>query len=98
MKKYLLLAVISAIVLCSCGEENTIKVQESIPTTVSKLAKSNSFDSLTVIQDEDYMYVYEKEEYKKSIPLTQESPGTYIILGIVLGLVVFGILAMIFSD
>lgn len=97
-KSYLLLIAITAIVLCSCEDENTVDIQKDIPIVVAKLASSNSFDTLTVIQDNEKMYIYEKGEYKKTIPFTRERPGKYLIAGLVIGaLVVFFIFA-IFRD
>lgn len=97
MKKCLFVAVIATILLCSCTKKTTI-VHEDIPVTVSKLANSSNFDTLSVIKDDEYIYIYENKEYKESVSLTYEHPMQFLIAGILVGLLLAAVLASLFSD
>lgn len=98
MKKFLLLLAVATIVLLSsCGEESAAHVDETLPTSVSKLAKNNMFDTIIVIQNEEDMYVYEQGDYKKTISLTHTKPGEYIVAGVIIGVIFLLILGALFS-
>lgn len=93
--KYLLILFIFC--FTSCNEQSTITVDKTIPTTVSKLAKANTFDTLTVIMDEHSMYVYNRGEYKNTIPVKDFTSISAIFIGIILGMILMLFLHAIFN-
>lgn len=86
MKKSILVLGIIILFFCSC-EQSNVRTEDEIPTTVAKLASTNTFDTLTVIQDEEKLYIYKKGEYVSTTRLRTSEPKA-ILVGLLLGTLV----------
>lgn len=97
--KYLILVILSAFLLSSCDDVSTVVTKRELPITVSKLAQTNTFDTLTVVKESDNIHIYEQNEYKESIPLKgPDIRAVILLIGVMLGFLVSLILISMFHD
>lgn len=90
-----LLLIMAVIAICSCSNSSTITKEKSIPVEVAKMSSVGAFDTLTAITTNDYIYIFEKGEYKESIVKQQSDVAAFwvgIIFGVMIGSIITGVL------
>jgi hypothetical protein len=98
MRKLLFTAALALIVFSACVEP-TIK-NVNMPYEVVSDYKSGDFDTTYVLQNKDYVYMFDKENnyigaYKKDMANEISIALTFLIIGLIIGLIFMALILTI---